>query len=226
MMNSRNKSCKTCQNKSRCFMILNDNELEEIDKFRVEIRHKKGELICKQGSRSFDVTYIQKGLAKIYFESEKNPLILRVIKEGTMFGLPSINSDTYNYSVSCYTDTIACHIDKAKFLEFLQNNPRFATEIITDLNDSTLNTYKRIACVTQDSLPARLASTLLCLYDNITNNPVLDIPITRLDLSELTNMSQESISRIIRDFRNNGVIRLKNKIIVLEDMDYLRGLCN
>ena len=91
----KTNSCKACTNKSSCFRKLTEEQLELIDKNRLEVSYKKGETILKQGSFASSILYLKKGLLKLYIEgkNDKN-LIISIIPEGNLIGLPSLYGDS------------------------------------------------------------------------------------------------------------------------------------
>lgn len=215
-----------CQFKSSCFEKLSIEELEYVDQNRVEVDFKKGENICKQGSIASHILYLKKGLAKIYFENKEKSLIFRVIPSGNLFALPSLNDNRFHYSAACFEPSTVCMIDIKVFRKFIATNAKFSAEIINILNENTLVSYERIFCLTQNQLAGRMANILLCLKKRIYKSDEFDLIVSRKDLAELTNMSVESVTRILKDFKTDKIIDIQGKKFKLLDIPKLKSLCD
>jgi CRP/FNR family transcriptional regulator len=209
-----------------CFELLTAEEKELIDTQTVLVHYKKGEMICKQGSFASNIMYLEKGLVKIYLEGNPKDLILTITPEKNLMGLQALyeGNNTFLYSISTYTDSIVRIIDIQIFKQLLQQNALFAFRIINVMNESTSQSYGRFFSLTQKQLHGRLADILLCLSRKIFNSESFDLPLSRSDLSELTSMSTESVIRIMKDFKDDGIIDINNKSISLLDFPRLENI--
>ncbi|MEI8046291.1 MAG: Crp/Fnr family transcriptional regulator [Bacteroidota bacterium] len=206
-----------------CFDLLTGEERELVNTQSVLVNYKKGEMVCKQGSFASHIMYLEKGLVKVYLEGNPKDLILTITPQRNLMGLQSLyeGNNTFLYSISTYTETVVRLIDIQIFKQLLKQNPQFAYRIINILNESTSQSYGRFFSLTQKQLHGRLADILLCLSRKIFKSETFDLPLTRSDLSELTSMSTESVIRILKDFKDDGIIDISNKSISLLDLPRL-----
>ena len=221
-----NESCVPFIYDYSCFELLTAEEQEMLNTHSVLVNYKKGETICKQGSFASNIMYLENGLVKIYLEGKPKDLILTITPEKNILGLQALyeGNNTYLYSVSTYTDSIVRTIDIQTFKQFLKNNPLFAYRMINVLNESTAQVYSRLLSLTQKQLHGRLADILLCLARKIFKSESFDLPLSRSDLSDLTSMSTESVIRIMKDFKDDGIIDINNKSIALLDIPRLEKI--
>ena len=206
-----------------CFDLLTEEERELVNTQSVLVNYKKGEMVCKQGSFASHIMYLEKGLVKVYLEGNPKDLILTITPQKNLMGLQSLyeGNNTFLYSISTYTETVVRLIDIQIFKQLLKQNPQFAYRVINILNESTSQSYGRFFSLTQKQLHGRLADILLCLSRKIFKSESFDLPLTRSDLSELTSMSTESVIRILKDFKDDGIIDISNKSISLLDLPRL-----
>jgi CRP-like cAMP-binding protein len=209
-----------------CFDLLTPEEKELVDTRSVLVNYKKGEMICKQGSFASHIMYLEKGLVKIYLEGNPKDLILTITPQKNLMGLQALyeGNNTFLYSISTYTDSAVRLIDIQIFKQLLKQNPLFAYRIINILNESTSQSYGRFFSLTHKQLHGRLADILLCLSRKIFKSESFDLPLTRSDLSDLTSMSTESVIRIMKDFKDDGIIDINNKSITLIDVPRLDNI--
>ncbi len=206
-----------------CFELLTPEEKELVDSRSVLVNYKKGENICKQGSFASHIMYLEKGLVKVFLEGNPKDLILSVTPQKNLMGLQALyeGNNTFLYSISTYTESVVRLIDIQIFKQLLKQNPLFAFRIINILNESTSQSYGRFFSLTHKQLHGRLADILLCLSRKIFKAETFDLPISRSDLSDLTSMSTESVIRIMKDFKDDGIIDINNKTITLVDVPRL-----
>lgn len=209
-----------------CFDLLTQEEKELVDTRSVLVNYKKGEMVCKQGSFASHIMYLEKGLVKIYLEGNPKDLILTITPQKNLMGLQALfeGNNTFLYSISTYTDCAVRLIDIQIFKQLLKQNPLFAYRIVNILNESTSQSYGRFFSLTHKQLHGRLADILLCLSRKIFKTSAFDLPLTRSDLSDLTSMSTESVIRIMKDFKDDGIIDINNKSISLLDIPRLDSI--
>ena len=209
-----------------CFELLSGEEKELVNTNSVLVNFKKGEMVCKQGSFASHIMYLEKGLVKIYLEGNPKDLILTITPEKNLMGLQALyeGNNTFLYSITTYTESVVRLIDIQLFKQLLKQNPMFAYRVINILNESTSQSYGRFFSLTQKQLHGRLADILLCLSRKIFKSESFDLPLSRSDLSDLTSMSTESVIRIMKDFKDDGIININNKSITLLDIPRLDSI--
>lgn len=209
-----------------CFDLLTAEERTMIDSTSAVVNYKKGETICKQGSFASHIMYIEKGLVKVYLEGPPKDLILTITPKFNLLGLQSLfeGNNKFLYSVSTYTDTTIRMIDIQVFKQILRQNAVFGYRITSILNEGTAQGYGRFFSLTQKQLHGRLADILLCLSKRIFKSESFDLPLSRSDLSDLTCMSTESVIRIMKEFKDDGIIETSNKSVALLDIPRLERI--
>jgi len=194
-----------------------------IESNKITLTYKKGEIISKQGSFASHIIYLKKGLAKVYLEGKSKNLILTITPPGNLMGLPCLydGNNVFLYSASTYIDSEVELIDIDLFKQLLLQNSKFAFAIIKTLNASTVQTFGRFYCFTHKQMHGRLADILLCLSQRIYGSDSFNLPLSRSDLAELTGMSTESVIRVMKDFKDDGLIKTDGKDIELIDIEML-----
>ncbi len=206
----------------KCFEKLTEEEKILLEEHSVQIQYKKGEVICKQGSFASHIMLMVTGLAKVFIEGGSNSLVLKLIPDGNFIGMASISADqnTFQYSASAYIDSVIKQIDITVFRKLINENPKFAAEIIDILNSNSLQIYGRFFCLTQKQAYGRLADIILCLADRVFKSNEFDLPLSRKDLAELSGMSQETVIRMLNKFSAEGLIQMDGKKFNV--VDYIR----
>lgn len=219
------KKCLGCSCMSMPFKELTTDELILINKNRVEVNFKRGETIIKQGALAGHIVYIKSGLVKVYREHANEELILSIENRGKLLGLQALYAkNIYPYSVHAYTDTSVCLHDINSIRTFVGTNARFSAQVLNHLNEETLFSYNRMACLTLKQLHGRFADLLLCLSLRIYKRKHFKVPLSKKDMASITNMSQESLSRVIKDFKKEKIMEFKGNEISILDFEKVRHL--
>jgi CRP/FNR family transcriptional regulator len=209
-----------------CFEKLTAEEREFLDLHSVWIKYKRGEMICKQGSFVSHVMYMEKGLAKVFLDNGNNSLVLRIIPDGNFIGLAAVSEElgTFPYSGMAYIDSEIRQVDIKAFRQLISQNNSFAKEVIDILSSNSVQIYGRFFCLTYKQAFGRLADILLCLAERIFNNNEFDLPLTRKELGELAGMSPETVIRMLKEFHDEGLIRMNGKYLEVLDYDRLKQI--
>jgi len=216
--------CLDCGNKADCFQRLSKSELKEVSDSKVSIHYKKGEIIRKQGTFVASVLFVKEGIAKVYkeFEHAENVSIVDFRKPGQLIGLADIfNASIVQHTVAALTDCEVCSIDIRLFEKLLNENGHFAVDIIKSINQQNSNIVDFHIQNNYKQLHGRIAHAILVLSEHIFESDIFNIPFSRRDFAEFTNMSSMSVVRILKAFRDDKIIEMKNGLITITDKEKL-----
>lgn len=220
------RDCLGCDVKSPLFCFLSDEELQLVNKNKITVNFKKSETIRKQGTYMSHVISVNSGLAKLYLEGigQRNAII-RIVKPTNFIGGPGIYLDQrHHYTVTALMDTTVCFIDVAVFKEIIDKNKTFANEFMKDFSGNILSVYNRLLYLTQKQMRGRMADTLIYLFEDIFETHKFTMHLSRQDIADLSGMSKDSASKVLREFQNDGVIRLTEQEMELLDPENLRRI--
>ncbi len=192
---------------------------------RVDVKYRRGESLCKQGIFASSVYYIKEGLVKLSSEDTHGSLVLSVESRGYFLGLQALSPPhKYTYSSIAFEDTSVCSVDIKAFRKMLTSNPLFATAIVRQLSNDTRKSFERIATVGVKQLHGRLADLLLCLSVRIYKSREFTTSLTRRDMAEVTLMSGESLSRVLKDLKEEKILEVEGKKFRILDINSLRRI--
>lgn len=219
-------TCTIFNKELTLFDELTEDEQKLIVENTVTVTYKKGETICKQGSFFSNIIHIREGLAKVYLENNTNNLVLKIAPKNSLIGMPSIyeGNNINVYSVATYAESIVDLIDLKIFQQLLQTNARFAFRALNITNENIIQIYGRFFCLSNKQLHGRIADILLCLRDRVYKNDSFDFAFSRSELAELTNMSTESVIRVMKNFKDDGLICQKDKSLEILNPDMLNKI--
>ncbi len=220
-MEIKRESCLNCTIKSNVVSILNEKELAELEKGCLQTEFQKGELIFKEGSPANHIVYLREGFVKLSKRGiGGKDYILSISKKGAYLGINNLNKKLrqYSNSATALTTTKVCFIDIEKFAILLRENGKFATEVISYIFDDEMNYYDRLVNNIQQQVPGRLANTLFYFRYQVYDRNPFDLNITKVELASLIGTSRESVTRLLKEFQDEGIIEAhKNKITILDE---------
>jgi len=223
-----NGCCKTCiaEHKSNVFSPLTEPELEFLVEEKKQIIYNKGETIIKQNTASTYVICMNEGLAKIYVESDNGKnVIVRIAKPGDFItGGGLFNGSVQHFSISAITKVKCCLIDSAKLTRLFSENSDFAVTLLRNHTKQSNYLLTKLVNHTQKYMPGRVADTLLYLQGEIYNSDAFNVPLTRQELAEMSNMTKESFVRILHQFKDSKVVSIKGDTIKILDESSLRTI--
>ena len=204
---------------------LSEEELQKFDKNKIEVEFRAGEIIYKQGAPLTHLVIIYSGFAKIYIESpnEKN-LILKYTRANDINGGLGIFMDQKHHSsMMAVTDCKACFLDVDLFYDAFKSNCSFMEHFLKEYSERISHDYKKIVLLTQKNMEARIAESILYLNDRyFLNGSIQYIP--KRDLADYTAMTKESAIRVLKQFKDEGLIELNHQTINILDKAALQQI--
>jgi CRP-like cAMP-binding protein len=224
-------SCNSCTIRTHpLFRHLVEQELQEIMFNKITETYKRGSIVYQEGNRMKGFCCVQSGIIKIYqtgFDGKEQ--IIRFAKPGDIIGYRSVVSN----EPACTTteeieEAVLCHIPTEILLNLVKTNGNFAVELmkLTCKELGEANSY--ITDIAQKTVKERLAEILIHLNDEFGEDSqgVLNILLTREELSNIVGTATESIIRLLSEFKSLGYIEINGRKIKILDKPGLKYIAN
>ena len=232
MADTTDKNCKDCEQGKNCcnascfveneaniFKPLTEKELHFLVDKKQQIKYNVRETIIKQNTSSTFVICMREGLAKVFIEGDKGKnLIVKIIGRGDFIsGGGLFNGNVQHFTISALTPVTCCLIDASKLTNIFSENNQFAIELLR--NHTKQNNYllSKMVSLTQKYMPGRVAETLLYLKNEIYNKSKFTVDLSRQELAEMSNMTKESLVRILQQFKESNLIKTQGSEIEILD---------
>lgn len=224
----KDNPCKDCAVKSSTVFNLNNEELDILCNNSTEIRFQKGERIIKQGTFTQNIIFVKSGIFKLHLTGPIHKDEILKIDKGPLFvGVPDVFANkVHSYSVTALDDTIACFVEYPGYKYLIQNNGKFALELIKTLSQGIVKHYKYCVNKMQKQLTATFAEALLYFSDYIFENDEFQLPLTRVEFGEYIGTTRETVTKIIRDFTVDNIIEVEGRNIIIRNKEMLRKISN
>jgi len=200
--------------------------LQIINENKTQLTFFKGETIFKQGAFASHVLFVNKGLVRIYLQTDKNKQVnIRIAKQGDFMAFSSIfGKNTYLYSAVSLKDSTICMIDKEALKKLLLKNPAFAMQINSKNCHNESRYIDIIHNVSYKQMRGKLASALIYLSsDEFKDEDVYEY-LTRQNIADFASISVESAVKFIKEFEKEGIIDLHGKRITIQNKKTLEEI--
>ena len=223
-----NSNCVICDRKAECFKMLTRQELQQFQESKSTVSYRKGETIIKQGTQFTHVVSFNEGLAKLNVEvgPDRNVMI-GLVKPSEILGGPGMFPDNkYAFSVIALIPSMICLIDASIFKRIIQTNDDFTESFLSTFSKRYIEAINRLVSISQKQMYGRVAEAILYLSDSIYEAEEFDMDLSRQELAEFTGMSKESVSRIFKEFKEDGILATSGKSITIKNKTRLQRIYN
>jgi CRP-like cAMP-binding protein len=205
---------------------LTDEQIQLLNKSSYLVTHKKNEVIFRQNQPISYIKFIKSGLVKIYKDGENDKtIILKIASANNFLGLLSIFYESrYQYSATAIENTNIIYTDANVFKNIISENGRYSLHLLKELSTDAMYLLDKVINVSQKQVTGRLAEVLLTFSQKIYNSNDFLLPVSRTELAELISSTKESISRTLTEFKNDKIIELNDKRIIIKSQELLEIL--
>jgi CRP-like cAMP-binding protein len=208
------------------FNELTNDQVKRLNEGSYLVNHKKDEVIFKQGKPISYVKYVKSGLIKLYREGDKEKtIIIKIVSPETFLGLLSFfDNDRYQYSATALEPSTVLYTNASVFREILAENGKYTMHFLKILSAEGMMLLQKVINVSQKQVTGRVAEVLLFFSVKIYQNYSFTLPVSRMELAELVSTTKESISRTLTEFKNDKIIEIDEKNIVIKSPELLQIL--
>ncbi len=210
-------SCTTCgARKSSMLGGLCTDDVHHIENNRSCNFFRKNQSLFLEGSFPRGVFCINEGKVKVYRRGDEGKeQIIQILKKGDMVGFRAMfHEDPYSVGAETIEESNICFIPKDDFLNMMDTNAILRNSVIKELSRELSERAEFITNMAQKSVRERLAFSLVLLMKIYDNEP---INLTREDLANFVGTATETLIRLVKDFKDEGLIEIQTrKIFVLQ----------
>lgn len=206
-------------NQARGFDLLKD--LSQDRKIK---KYNKKEYIFKEGDYVNYIYYIIKGRVKCFKSDEYGKdFVHDVNADGDFIGYLTIFDDSdYHETAIAMEPTEAAIIPKHEFLALVQKNRDVASKFIQLLSGNVKDKERRLLQLAYSPVRERVADSLVSLWNK--GEKVEKLAISREDLANIVGTAKESLIRTLSEFKNEGVITIDGRSIIISDEEELKRI--
>lgn len=207
------------------FCNLSQSFLQTFESLKITNAYPKGATLFMEGQPSNGIYMLCQGRVKLSTCSRDGKvIILRIAEAGEVLGLSATVSDS-DYETTAEVIE-ACQVNfvrKSDFLRFLHQNPEACFSAMKQLSYKYHSAYIQVRSFGLSHTAAdKLAKLLLewCKTNTNTNGNGsirLKISYTHEEIAEMIGTSRETVTRLLKDFKDRELITLKGSDLIIHD---------
>lgn len=204
--------------------ILSDSNHRTIKKIR------KKDMLFMEGDSSNFLYFIISGKIKIFKSNESGKeYIIDIHKEGDFLGYISLLEDSkHKESAMAIENAEVALIPRQDFFELLYSNKEVAMKFIKLMSNNFSTAEDKLLKLAYDSARKRIAEAIIFVSKKYQTegNDDLSFSLLRENISALSGISPESVSRNLTDFKGEGLIETNNGSIRILNLKKLETIKN
>lgn len=221
--------CTSCPQAQRgALSVCQAEQLGLLASGKVSQVYKKGQIIYAEGSACQGLHCLHQGKVKVTkIGGDGKEQIIRLANSGDLIGICALWGETnYRTSAIALDDCVVCLLPRQDVLGLAQANMQFANSLMKQLSQALNSADERVLNMAYKPVRERLADALLLLKDTYQQADQADfsIAISREDLASLVGTAKETASRLLSEFKEDGIIAAKGSNITILQSEKLLAI--
>jgi len=205
------------------FSLLSDHQLAALFPAIQHRSYPRHSFMLRAGEKADALYVILAGRAKVVIDDgDGREVTLTVIGANEFFGEMSLIDDKpRSASVEAVDQCEVLYVSKAAFMTCLKDNFEVAMMILRSVVSRLREADRKIASLALMDVHGRVARLIMDLAREVDDTWVVDTGSE--EMARMVGASREMVSRVLKEMRDNGLIRRdKRKIIVLDRTSMVR----
>ena len=232
----QNKCSDCTMHKEGFFCELSKDSVKAFESVKIKNGYSAGSMLFIEGQPASGIYMLCQGEAKLYTCSRDGKVvILHVARAGELLGLSAvISGGAYEVSAEVIEPCQVNYVNRADFLRLMNAHPDIAMSTVKQLSARYNDTCNQIrSFVLSNSVADKLAKLMLDWCETMaigTGNgngagPIrVKMRFTHEEMAEMIGTSRETITRLLKDFREREIISLKGSDLYIHSKKGLEAL--
>ncbi len=212
------------------FSQLDETGIDRVNELFREVHYSQGDWVFRQGDPAAEMFVVAAGQVKLLQHgAEGKDVLFELAAAGDLIGATAaIGNTTYADAAQAHTDTCLLRIASKDFQSLLQEEPGIALKVLAFAGAQLEQARSQVQGLTSATAEQRLARTLLKLADRHgeqgEDGVLIQLPLPQQDLAAMTGTTVETVSRILGQFRRDGLIASGRRWVAVSDLTRLASL--
>jgi len=194
-------------------------------------RYRRNQILFFEGGIAQHLFALHSGLVKMVKSLENGKdRITGVLFPGELFGLEALTDISYPITAVALRDCEICAAPREDFATYMRTNPDIAIGMVRFLVGELERTRTQVTDMSFKDARMKVATFLLSL---VTNEPTgsngtvnLTLPLSRQEISEVLELSAETISRTLGSFRREQLVVARGRHMVIQNRAGLEAVAH
>ena len=215
------------------FAGLSRTALEQVNQRFVEVGYQAGDLVYAVNDPADRLYVVAEGKVKLLqHAADGRDVLLDILTTGEFFGnLAILGVAAYPDTAQVHTTACILSIRSEDFQKILDEHPSLALKTLAIMAERLSAANQRVFQLSSMPVDQRIATTLLALSKKLGRAQppglLIDTPLSREDLADMTGATPETVSRVMSQFQSAGMIESGRQwvaITSLKDLEERAGI--
>lgn len=210
---------------------MNDAIQKKLETFFTQFKHqqyKKGEILIRADDEPQGIFYLKKGIVRQYsISKDGEEQTLNLYKPISFFPLMWAINNTHNtYYFEAVKEVEVYRAPKDEVIAFLKKEPEIMYDIISRLYKGMHGLLSRIEYLQSGDAYMKVIFAILNAsyrFGEQKENAEVELSITHREISALTGLTKETISRESTRLEKEGLITNTNHLVKIRDIHKLES---
>jgi CRP/FNR family transcriptional regulator, cyclic AMP receptor protein len=208
------------------FKELNERIVDRLIPHAVTRKVKKGTILFRKGDVGTNLYAVSAGAVRVSAPSDQGKdTVFNVMLPGEIFGeIAFLDGGPRTADAVVIDSGELVVIERRDFIPLLHDYPELALRLLEILCGRMRRTSEQVEDIVFLGLKARLAKTLLYLYEHSSSGHAHELNVTQREISQMVNVSRESANKELRKWHRQKWVRLQRGRLSILSLDALKRL--
>jgi CRP/FNR family transcriptional regulator len=217
--------------KTTLFRDLTREQLQRMGCVFRPARYRRNQILFFEGGAAQHLFALHTGLVKVVKSLENGKdRITGLLFPGEIFGLESLTDAAYPLTAVALRDCEICAAPREDFFSFLESNAQAAMGMVRFLIGEVERVRKQVIDMSFKDARMKVATFLLSLITPDTpstnGSTSLTLPLSRQEISEVLELSPETVSRTLSSFRRDQLVTVHGRRLVIQNRPGLESVAH
>jgi CRP/FNR family transcriptional regulator len=194
-------------------------------------RYRRNQILFFEGGMAQHLFALHTGLVKVVKSLENGKdRITGLLFPGELFGLESLTDTVYPLTAVALRDCEICAAPREDFFAFLESNAEVAMGMVRFLIGEIERVRKQVIDMSFKDARMKVATFLLSLVSDeaspTNGSTTLTLPLSRQEISEVLELSPETVSRTLSSFRREQLVTAHGRHLVIQNRPGLESVAH
>jgi CRP-like cAMP-binding protein len=208
---------------------MSDAEVDDIVGLARELEIPRGQPVLRQGDPAGHFYFLLCGRLKVtQLTKDGQQIVVRIVNPGEFFGIAkALQRTDYPGTAVTTVDSVALAWNSTLWNEITTRHSALAMNALYDVANHLQEMHARMRELSTESVERRIAHALVRLVTRAGRKTaegiLIDFPIARQDIAEMTGTTISTVSRTLSAWANRGLIKSgRLRITVRDPQELLR----
>ncbi|CAH1223762.1 hypothetical protein PAECIP111893_05040 [Paenibacillus plantiphilus] len=202
--------------------------VDRILPYIVEKTYRKGAIIFLQGDAGDEIFFIRSGAINIYTFEGMKKVVFAYLREGDYFGEMALIKPglVRSATAEAMATTKVLTLRRTDFENLIEANPRLAVHLLDytmeRLRQANQQVYDMTFLNVRTRIVKRLATVSKASSNKLNGEAPVQWKVTHQQLGEMVGAVRETVSKVLLELQEEGLIETRNKMIIIPDPSQLQ----